>query len=117
MGRCCLDNGRCEYNLLYRASMCKHDFSHFVLLFLFQDKKLKQLISAKKKGQKKGSAATIDEKDWQKIATNFGSEPQGRDANQCRERYSFLLASQIGKGPWSAEEDKKIISMVSLYGM
>ncbi|CAJ1946129.1 unnamed protein product [Cylindrotheca closterium] len=80
------------------------------------DKKLKQLVSAKKKSQKKGSTETLDTKDWEKIASNFSSEPQGRNANQCRERFSFLLASQIGKGPWSAQEDKKIVSMVSLYG-
>lgn len=92
-----------------------NDFSHFDHLSL-QDKQLKQLVAAKKKGQKKGSTVTLETKDWEKIALNFSSDPQGRSASQCRERYSFLQASQIGKGPWSTLEDKKIVSMVSLYG-
>ena len=82
--------------------------------FWCKDKKLKQIVSAKKKGQKKGDTVTLCAKDWDKIASSFG--PEGRDGTQCKERYSFLQASQIGKGPWSAQEDKKIISMVNLYG-
>ena len=80
-----------------------------------QDKKLKTLVSNKKKGKKSASnpngEVTIN---WEKVATSLNM--QGRDADQCKKRYSFLKTSQIGKGPWSASEDKKILSMVAHYG-
>jgi hypothetical protein len=97
-------------------------FSHnSVFVFAFtplqqQDKKLKQLVSARKKNGKKPNATALQATDWEKIASNFGPAAIGRNANQCKERYNHLHSSQMGKGPWSTQEDKKIISMVTMYG-
>jgi hypothetical protein len=73
------------------------------------------LVSNKKKGRKTVSDPNAEIKiDWEKIATSLNI--QGRNADQCKQRYSFLKASQAGKGPWSSSEDKKIVSMVKHYG-
>jgi hypothetical protein len=88
--------------------------STYFLVFLsnLQDKRLKQLVSAKKKGSKKSSTG-ISNIDWEKVASSFGAQ---HGATQCKERFAFLQTSQTGKGPWSQAEDKKIVSMVSMYG-
>jgi hypothetical protein len=73
------------------------------------------LVSNKKKGKKPISDPNAEIKiEWEKIATSLNI--QGRNADQCEQRYSFLKASQAGKGPWSSSEDKKIVSMVKHYG-
>jgi hypothetical protein len=97
-------------------------FSHIsVLVFAFtplqqQDKKLKQLVSATKKGGKKPNAASLQSADWEKIASNFGPAAIGRKTNQCKDRYNHLHSREMGKGPWSTQEDKKIITMVHSHG-
>eukprot|EP00980_Cylindrotheca_fusiformis_P019074 scaffold6433_cov125-Cylindrotheca_fusiformis.AAC.16 len=81
-----------------------------------EDKKLKQLVSTRKKCTKKSSAEALQPYDWEKIASGFGSGDFDRDANQCKERYNYLNSNQIGKGPWSTQEDKKIVTMVKTHG-
>jgi hypothetical protein len=73
-----------------------------------QDKKLKTLVSSKKKAEKNG------ETDWEKIATSLSVS--GCQADHCKSRYSHLKGHHEGKGPWSADEDEKIVSMVTHYG-
>mmetsp|Transcript_15701 Transcript_15701/g.24569 ORF Transcript_15701/g.24569 Transcript_15701/m.24569 type:complete len:697 (-) Transcript_15701:12-2102(-) len=72
------------------------------------DKKLKSLVSSKKKVDKHG------ETDWEKIATSLSLS--GCHADHCKNRYSQLKGNQIGKGPWSADEDEQIVAMVTHYG-
>eukprot|EP00934_Nitzschia_sp_Nitz4_P007662 Nitzschia sp. Nitz4//scaffold2_size372955//117253//119511//NITZ4_000394-RA/size372955-processed-gene-0.490-mRNA-1//-1//CDS//3329546689//7652//frame0 len=78
-----------------------------------QDKKLKSLVTSKR-GSKKDSEEENgeDEIDWEKVATSF----PGQSPDACQKRFSFLRSSQIGKGPWSADEDRKIIKMVNQHG-
>lgn len=90
-----------------------------VSLFLaHQDKKLKAIVSSRKKatrkkkniGQLPPEAAEID---WSKVGTSMD-----KDADICKERYEFLRMCQGGKGPvpWTRDEDKQILALVSEHG-
>lgn len=80
-----------------------------------QDKRLKALVASKRKNSKKkesdGGEIRID---WEKISTSL--HITGRGADECKRRYTFLKASQVGKGPWTVAEDQKIVKMVNMYG-
>lgn len=73
-------------------------------------------MSSRKKGAKKsGVDFNADvEIDWERIAASL--DMPGRGANECKARYEYLKTGQSGKGPWSAEEDEKIVSMVTQFG-
>lgn len=80
-----------------------------------EDKKLKALVTAKKKNSKKKEGENGElQIEWEKIAT--GLDIEGRDAEECKKRYSFLKSCQVGKGPWTTAEDQKIVKMVNMYG-
>ncbi|XP_008795071.2 transcription factor MYB3R-1-like isoform X1 [Phoenix dactylifera] len=51
-------------------------------------------------------------KNWKKIAECF---PDRTDV-QCLHRWQKVLNPELVKGPWSKEEDEKIIQMVDTYG-
>ncbi|XP_019704522.1 transcription factor MYB3R-1 isoform X2 [Elaeis guineensis] len=51
-------------------------------------------------------------KNWKKIAECF---PDRTDV-QCLHRWQKVLNPELVKGPWSKEEDEKIIQMVNKYG-
>jgi hypothetical protein len=72
------------------------------------------VVSNKKKGGKKANPNAPAKLDWHKIATSLGIA--GKGVTVCKERYEYLKALQIGKGPWAAHEDEKIIRMVTSYG-
>jgi hypothetical protein len=102
-----------------------HAFALFAFVFVFQDKNLKTVVSAKKKGDKKrnknSSNSNSDNSevkiDWSKVATSLDMLMEGRNATECKKRYEFLHSSkEFGRGPWAAEEDEKIVSMVSMFG-
>ena len=69
---------------------------------------MKSLVSSKKKVTKNG------ETDWEKIASSLSVS--GFQADHCKSRYNHLRGDQAGKGPWSVDEDEKIVSMVAHYG-
>jgi len=49
---------------------------------------------------------------WAKISV----EMKSRSGKQCRERYHNHLAPDIRKGPWTYEEDAKILSLKTVWG-
>lgn len=67
---------------------------------------MKAIVSTVKKSGKKSI-------EWEAVAVSFGN--MARTPKQLKERFAYLQSSQ-GKGQWTAIEDKKIVSMVNLYG-
>jgi hypothetical protein len=51
-------------------------------------------------------------KNWKKIAESI----QGKTATQCLHRWQKVLDPSLIKGPWTEEEDKKVIELVEQYG-
>jgi len=52
------------------------------------------------------------EKQWRKISQNI----PGRTSIQCLHRWTKILKPGLVKGPWTAEEDQKLISWVNKEG-
>ncbi|CAF1299314.1 unnamed protein product [Adineta steineri] len=52
-------------------------------------------------------------KDWSSISKYVGN---GRTDAQCQHRWERFLDPSITKGPWTDEEDKKVIELVQDYG-
>ncbi|XP_034724376.1 v-myb avian myeloblastosis viral oncogene homolog-like 2b [Etheostoma cragini] len=65
-----------------------------------EDDKLKVLV------QKLGS------NDWKYIASYIPTHTE----NQCQHRWFKVLDPELVKGPWTKEEDEKVIELVNLYG-
>uniref|UniRef100_G3P9G8 V-myb avian myeloblastosis viral oncogene homolog-like 2b n=1 Tax=Gasterosteus aculeatus aculeatus TaxID=481459 RepID=G3P9G8_GASAC len=65
-----------------------------------EDDKLKVLV------QKLGS------NDWKYIANSIPNHTE----HQCQHRWSKVLDPELVKGPWTKEEDEKVIELVNLYG-
>ncbi|XP_019735149.1 v-myb avian myeloblastosis viral oncogene homolog-like 2b [Hippocampus comes] len=65
-----------------------------------EDDKLKALV------QKLG------QNDWKNVATHIPN----RTENQCQHRWLKVLDPDLIKGPWTKEEDDKVIELVNLYG-
>lgn len=65
-----------------------------------EDEKLKALV------QRFGSH------DWKHIATYLPSHSE----HQCQHRWFKVLDPELVKGPWTKEEDEKVIELVNLYG-
>uniref|UniRef100_A0A8C7SXQ5 MYB proto-onco like 1 n=1 Tax=Oncorhynchus mykiss TaxID=8022 RepID=A0A8C7SXQ5_ONCMY len=49
---------------------------------------------------------------WKLVANNF----QGRTDGQCQHRWQKVLNPELVKGPWTKEEDQKVIDLVHKYG-
>ncbi|CAM4758823.1 unnamed protein product [Rotaria magnacalcarata] len=87
---------------------------------LFQVKK----VSSRKKSYKKWIKDEDDRlkefinlnggmKDWSRISKYVGN---GRTDAQCQHRWERFLDPSITKGPWTDEEDRKVIELVRDYG-
>lgn len=53
-------------------------------------------------------------KDWKQIAAYFTNPP--RTEYQCQQRWQKVLNPDLIKGPWTKEEDAKVIELVQKYG-
>ena len=53
-------------------------------------------------------------KDWKLISSNFVSPL--RSEYQCQQRWQKVLNPDLIKGPWTKEEDAKVIELVQKYG-
>lgn len=53
-------------------------------------------------------------KDWKAISTHFTSPV--RSEYQCQQRWQKVLNPDLIKGPWTKEEDAKVIELVHKYG-
>ncbi|KAL7169911.1 hypothetical protein ACSBR2_034872 [Camellia fascicularis] len=60
----------------------------------------------------KGAVGVFKGKCWKKIAEFFPD----RSEVQCLHRWQKVLNPELVKGPWTQEEDDKIIELVSKYG-
>lgn len=71
-----------------------------------EDQKLLGLITAY---TEKGSISNIN---WAAIAQQI----PGRNAKQCRERWFLNLDPSINRGPWTAEEDERLLKLAAQCG-
>ena len=53
-------------------------------------------------------------KDWKLISSNFMNPV--RSEYQCQQRWQKVLNPDLIKGPWTKEEDAKVIELVQKYG-
>lgn len=51
-------------------------------------------------------------KNWKLISTHL----PGRSEVQCLHRWQKVLKPTLVKGPWTAEEDRKVVELVGKYG-
>ncbi|XP_055508106.1 v-myb avian myeloblastosis viral oncogene homolog-like 2b isoform X1 [Leucoraja erinacea] len=65
-----------------------------------EDERLKKLIKQ------------FGKNDWRLIASNFSN----RTDTQCQHRWLKVLNPDLVKGPWTKEEDQKVIELVQKYG-
>jgi transcriptional activator Myb len=56
----------------------------------------------------------MPQKDWKLISTHFLQPP--RTEYQCQQRWQKVLNPDLIKGPWTKEEDAKVIELVTKYG-
>jgi len=71
-------------------------------LSIFKDERLREFITIHN-----GST------DWSRISQYVGN---GRTDAQCQHRWERFLDPSITKGPWTDEEDRKVIELVRDYG-
>ncbi|KAI9112250.1 hypothetical protein K1719_016773 [Acacia pycnantha] len=60
----------------------------------------------------RNAVAIFKGKNWKKIAESFPD----RSEVQCLHRWQKVLNPELVKGPWTQEEDDKIVELVSKYG-
>ncbi len=72
-----------------------------------------------KKKKKKPEKDRVRDLDWGKVAQLVGN---GRKSAECLRRYNKISGHRGGekaaalKGPWTEEEDKKVIALVTAHG-
>ena len=66
---------------------------------LFQDEKLKRLVE-------------IHGERWDFIASHFAD----RADVQCQHRWQKVVNPELVKGPWTKEEDERVVELVGKYG-
>jgi hypothetical protein len=54
----------------------------------------------------------LGNEDWQAIATHL----RGRNARQCRDRWTNYLSPAVGNGPWTFGEDQLLMQKYSEFG-
>ncbi|CAF0870025.1 unnamed protein product [Adineta ricciae] len=85
---------------------------------------IRKISSSRKKSYKKWTKEEDDRlrefinshdgyNDWSSISNYVGN---GRTDAQCQHRWERFLDPSITKGPWTDEEDKKVIELVRDYG-
>jgi hypothetical protein len=76
----------------------------------------KRLIKAKWTTEEdallKNSVATHDGKSWKPVAAFF----DGKSEAQCLHRWTKVLNPLLTKGPWTVEEDRKVVDLVQKHG-
>ncbi|XP_068722380.1 myb-related protein A-like isoform X2 [Montipora capricornis] len=65
-----------------------------------EDEKLKELVDE------------IGSDNWREVASNFSD----RTELQCHQRWQKVLNPELVKGPWTKEEDDKVVELVRKYG-
>lgn len=60
------------------------------------------------------TASTSASRDWKQISLNFKNPT--RTEYQCQQRWQKVLNPDLIKGPWTKEEDAKVIDLVQRYG-
>lgn len=56
----------------------------------------------------------VQNRDWKQISLSFVDPP--RSEYQCQQRWQKVLNPNLVKGPWTKEEDAKVIELVQKYG-
>ena len=57
-----------------------------------------------------------ENKNWEQFMKDNSDKFPHRTLNQVRERYSKLIKASSSKGPWTEEEDAKVVNLVKEYG-
>ncbi|CAF0942426.1 unnamed protein product [Rotaria sp. Silwood1] len=102
-----------------RSSFSEDESDHDENIFV-----IKKVSSSRKKSYKKWTKDEDERlkdfinlnggvKDWSCISKYVGN---GRTDAQCQHRWERFLDPSITKGPWTDEEDKKVIELVRDYG-
>ncbi|CAF0797310.1 unnamed protein product [Rotaria sp. Silwood1] len=107
-----------------RQSCSQNSFTEDELDYNENSPIIKKILSSRKKSYKKWTKEEDDRlrefilshdglKDWSNISKYVGN---GRTDAQCQHRWERFLDPSITKGPWTDEEDKKVIELVRDYG-
>lgn len=72
----------------------------------------KQKFTAEEDSKLKEFVKELGTHSWKKIAAQMKS----RTTRQCRERYINYLAPNVTNGPWTLEEDQRLIQLVNEMG-
>lgn len=65
-----------------------------------EDDKLRQVVD------------DLGTKNWKLVASKI----EGRDQAQCQHRWQKVLKPSLIKGPWTEDEDRKVVDLVKKYG-
>jgi hypothetical protein len=96
-----------------QESMPKYHHSISRILGLGQYKKMHKQYWTKEEDEK--LQTLVDKhgaKNWKRIASYFDN----RTDVQCLHRWQKVLNPELVKGPWTTEEDHKVVEMVRKYG-